>query len=90
MSLRTPTPRTIALERPGNAGYLQPQFAAVFLGVSKSTLNKWRMKGLGPPYSKLGTKVVAYKIEELQRFADERFHSSTSEYPTREVKKKRL
>lgn len=51
---------------------------ASFLGVSQSTLAKWRMYGCGPPYSKLGG-VVIYDIADLDTFAAERRRLSTSD-----------
>jgi predicted DNA-binding transcriptional regulator AlpA len=32
--------------------------AADFLRLSVSCLNQWRVKGIGPPYIKLGSRVV--------------------------------
>ena len=52
--------------------------AARYLGVSASTLAKWRLYGRGPPYSKLGS-IVVYGIDDLNRFAAERRRTSTSD-----------
>lgn len=52
--------------------------AARYLGVSASTLAKWRLYGCGPPYSKLGS-IVVYGIDDLSRFAAERRRTSTSD-----------
>jgi hypothetical protein len=51
---------------------------ARYLGVSPSTLAKWRLYGCGPPYSKLGS-VVVYDIDDLDEFAAERRRRSTSD-----------
>ena len=67
-------------ERGKNAGYLKPKGAAEFLGVSASTLSKWRAKGIGPKFSKLGTKIVLYDVEDLYMFNNERKYNSTCEY----------
>jgi predicted DNA-binding transcriptional regulator AlpA len=49
-----------------------------YLGVSQSTLAKWRLYGRGPPYSKLGS-IVVYDIDDLNEFAAARRRSSTSD-----------
>jgi predicted DNA-binding transcriptional regulator AlpA len=48
--------------------YLSPQQAAEFLSLSVSTLAKWRVKGGGPPYVKLGRR-VAYAAAVLDQWA---------------------
>jgi len=50
--------------------------AAQYLGLSISTLNKWRCYGFGPRYLKLG-RAVRYRQEELDRYLDTRILSST-------------
>lgn len=53
--------------------------AANYVGLHYSTLAKMRMEGDGPAYLKLGRKVVYEKLT-LDKWMDERTHSSTSEY----------
>ena len=50
--------------------------AAQYLGLSISTLNKWRCYGYGPKYLKLG-RAVRYRQEELDHFLEARLLSST-------------
>jgi len=52
--------------------------AAQYLGLSISTLNKWRCYGFGPKYLKLG-RAVRYRLEELDRYLEARLLSSTLE-----------
>lgn len=52
--------------------------AATYLGLSKSTLEKYRLTGDGPRYAKLG-KIVAYLPEDLDAWANARTRLSTSE-----------
>jgi hypothetical protein len=59
--------------------------AAGFVGVSPRTLEKWRIGGDGPPYLKLGTRVV-YSEEDLVRWLDTHRLRSTSEAQLREGK----
>jgi predicted DNA-binding transcriptional regulator AlpA len=54
--------------------------AARYLGVSKSTLAKWRCQASsGPPYIKLGPRMVAYDQVELDEWMKGRSRRSTSE-----------
>lgn len=41
------------------------QEAAEFLGLAKTTLNKWRHFGTGPKYIKLGKRAVRYRRRDL-------------------------
>ena len=50
--------------------------AARYLGLSISTLNKWRCYGFGPKYLKLG-RAVRYRQEELDRYLEGRLYQST-------------
>lgn len=52
--------------------------AAAYLGLSKSTLEKYRITGDGPRYAKL-SKIVVYLTEDLDAWADARMRNSTSE-----------
>ena len=52
--------------------------AARFLGLSVSTLNKMRLNGNGPPYLKLGRRVL-YDVHDLQAWAASRRRNHTSE-----------
>jgi predicted DNA-binding transcriptional regulator AlpA len=53
--------------------------AAAYLGIGKSTLDKRRMTGDGPAYSKLGGKTVIYDIADLDEYAAARRRHSTSD-----------
>ena len=50
--------------------------AAHYLGLSMTTLNKWRCYGFGPKYLKLG-RAVRYRQEELDRYLESRLYRST-------------
>ncbi len=65
-----PTPVTILTTRQ----------AAQYLGLSMSTLNKWRCYGTGPKYLKLG-RAVRYQQEELDRYLETRLLNSTAASP---------
>ena len=49
------------------------------LGLSESTLAKMRLSGDGPPYSKLGRRVV-YRPDDIDAWIASNRFRSTSEY----------
>jgi hypothetical protein len=59
--------------------FLTTDRAAQRLGVSTSFLNKARLDGSGPPFIKLGARIV-YDPADLAAWAEARKHQSTSEY----------
>lgn len=58
---------------------LRANAAAAYLGLSKSTLAKMRLRGDGPPFAKLGSRVVVYDTRDLDTWVNERKLRSTSE-----------
>jgi predicted DNA-binding transcriptional regulator AlpA len=62
----------------GSRPKLDTMRAAEFLGLSSSTLNKLRVRGGGPPYLKLGRRVV-YDTADLEAWSASRRRTSTSE-----------
>jgi hypothetical protein len=44
---------------------LRAVVAARYLGISRSTLAKWRMKDEGPTYHRCGPRIVYYFKDEL-------------------------
>jgi len=57
---------------------LRAAAAAHYIGVSRSTLAKWRMKRLGPAYHRSGPRIVYYyedEIDQWQAECDERERS---------------
>lgn len=53
--------------------------AAQYLGLGKSTLEKLRLSGLGPVYSKAGPRVVVYDVVDLDAWLAMSRCRSTSE-----------
>ena len=45
--------------------YLTADEAAVKLGVTKRTLEKWRINGIGPKYITVGEKKIGYREQDL-------------------------
>jgi predicted DNA-binding transcriptional regulator AlpA len=56
--------------------------AAAHLGLSPSTLEKYRLTGEGPVYFKSGPKIVLYSVEDLDAWLNARRRTSTSQRPT--------
>ncbi len=67
--------------RGSSAGIAQRYYdsgaAALYLGLSRRTLEKWRLTGQGPPYSKRGRRCL-YRLEDLDAWAEEGLRRSTS------------
>jgi predicted DNA-binding transcriptional regulator AlpA len=53
--------------------------AAEYLGVGESTLEKWRCSGQGPMFERSGTRIVVYRVADLEEFLTARRARSTSE-----------
>jgi predicted DNA-binding transcriptional regulator AlpA len=58
--------------------FLKTPEAASALGLSRRTLEAWRLSGGGPVFRKFG-RSVRYNVTDLEQFADERKRSSTSQ-----------
>lgn len=77
--LPPPLPVRKKRRRNANEGDLRtPSQAARFLKVSVKTLANWRVKGTGPGFLKIGSRVV-YDFAELKAFAASGSRSSTSD-----------
>jgi hypothetical protein len=44
-------------------GRMNDENAALYLGVKRQTMQKWRCNGQGPKFVKLGSKVFYYKYD---------------------------
>jgi hypothetical protein len=77
-----PTPSSMAKPRrrgkaaakppaPAAAPFLTPRDAAVYLGVSVSTLKAWRAKKIGPVWRRRGARLVYYRPADLDRFLED-------------------
>jgi predicted DNA-binding transcriptional regulator AlpA len=53
--------------------------AAAYVGLSASTLEKFRLSGEGPTYHKAGLKIVVYRPEDLDGWLRARRRNSTSD-----------
>jgi predicted DNA-binding transcriptional regulator AlpA len=66
-------------------GTLNARDAARFVGLSESTLAKLRLNGNGPPYCKLGRRVV-YRLADLEQWLQSRTTRDTSDADARFLK----
>ena len=44
---------------------------AELLGVHEVSVRRWRAKGQGPAYEKLGERTVRYRLSEIRRYQRE-------------------
>jgi len=59
--------------------YKRTPAAADYLGIGQSTLERKRIDGTGPRWRRLGAKIVVYADEDLDEWAAQQVHLSTSE-----------
>jgi hypothetical protein len=59
--------------------WLRPKAAADRLGVTPITLAHWRMKGIGPRYSKLSRSLILYDLDDCDAHVESARRQSTSE-----------
>ena len=50
-----------------DSALLSTRDAAAYLALSPRTLEKWRTRGVGPAYSRIGRRVV-YRRDDLDEF----------------------
>ncbi len=53
--------------------------AAAYCGLKESTFEKFRIRGEGPRFIRLGRRAVGYDLADLEKWLDERRFLSTSE-----------
>jgi len=44
--------------------------ASTFMGVGVATLDTWRCRGCGPPWYKLGGKIIRHRLDDLEAWMD--------------------
>jgi excisionase family DNA binding protein len=58
--------------------FLTTKEAAAWLGLTRNTLEKWRVQGGGPPYRKHG-RYVRYHLDDLVEWSEASKRRSTSD-----------
>jgi Helix-turn-helix domain len=61
--------------------YYDTTEAARYLGFLPNTLEKWRVKGVGPPFCQPNGRLVRYRKRDLDTFMAESLRTSTSDEP---------
>lgn len=78
MTAKTASPPPVTTALAVDIGFMTTQEAGTFLTLSPRTLEKLRVYGGGPPFRKLGTRVV-YTMADLRAWADSRILGMTSD-----------
>lgn len=55
---------------------LNTKDVACFLGLKPCTLEKWRHVGEGPPFVKVGTRAVRYRLQDVEDFLSSRTNTT--------------
>jgi predicted DNA-binding transcriptional regulator AlpA len=71
--------RAKPLTRPQDGSMVDVEAAALYVGLSASTLNKLRCAGGGPKFLKLTRSAVRYAVADLDAWIEARRRGSTSE-----------
>ena len=58
---------------------VKPIAAAQHFAVSPKTLEEWRLRGDGPPFYKIGGRLVRYRLSEVNAWLQGRKRASTSQ-----------
>jgi predicted DNA-binding transcriptional regulator AlpA len=65
-----------------NKRVLRAPEAAVYIGLSESTLAKRRLYGLPPAFLNLGGRAIGYALDDLDAWLESCRRQSTSQHPT--------
>lgn len=66
-----------------NQSLLKTGEAAAYLGLSKSSLEKMRLYGVGPVFVRLAGRSIRYRPADLDAWVNASLKGSTSEYEAR-------
>jgi predicted DNA-binding transcriptional regulator AlpA len=77
MQMKSPHPLPLGDQKPHGQLLNQDQVADL-LGISARTLERYRVTGEGPPYIKLGRRVI-YRWVIVEEWVESRLRRSTSE-----------
>lgn len=51
---------------------LTSQELAKYLGLTEATIRNWQWAGQGPPFVRLGNKVIRYRREDVEKWLTEK------------------
>jgi predicted DNA-binding transcriptional regulator AlpA len=67
--------------------YLDEATCSARYGVSRRTLQRWRILGEGPPFVRMGLRKVAYRVSDCEAWAKARtFPHRAAEYTAKTAK----
>ncbi len=72
------TAKEVEQEKARGKIFLTPELLAQRWFMTLSTLSQWRWSGDGPPYHKMGKRIL-YDLEKIERFEDQQLRQSTSQ-----------
>ena len=58
------------------ARWVSPKEAAEIIGISVGGLEMRRQRGVGPPYSKHGSRIVRYRVKDLHSWMEASYVSA--------------
>lgn len=61
-----------------DASIILPADLALMLGVSLSTLERWRCQGGGPAFLKIGRRRIGYRAGAVKRWLDQQERANTA------------
>jgi hypothetical protein len=61
----------------GNDPWLNSRKASRYIGTCANTMAQWRERDIGPPYVKLPSGTVSYRLSDLNAFMLKRLHQTT-------------
>jgi predicted DNA-binding transcriptional regulator AlpA len=82
-SLTVKRNRTSSQPRQGPEDLLKPGRAAELLGISKSTLQSWRLAGTGPRFIRISARAVRYRLRDLEAWIARRERGGPDEQANR-------
>jgi predicted DNA-binding transcriptional regulator AlpA len=63
--------------------YLTEREVEENFNLNRRTLQRWRMTGEGPAFSRIGKKMIRYLVDDVESFFSSQKRHSTCEYPIR-------
>lgn len=57
---------------------LDERAAAAALGFQPRTLQLWRLRGGGPPFVRVSSRAVRYRVADLEAWAESKVRTSTA------------
>lgn len=69
----------------GERRFMSVRETAAYMRMSKSTLDKWRCRGIGPRWVKVGQRKVAYALDDVEAWMTENTRQGTLDASARTI-----